>query len=218
LTEVVIPNGVTTIGEYAFSGNQLTEVVIPNSVTTIGEYAFSGNQLTEVVIPNSVTTIGKYAFAFQNIFTITIGANVNVEKWDDKTLEMTTTFEYAYKEHGKKAGKYVPKDLSRGKWTRHAVTWKGKGKPKERNEERLITIGALLGLVPLIGGFATGHWFIGIILFFAVAFAVQAQGWGILVLTFIGGGIALGIHVGHPVILGIIGVIAGLVVWSKANE
>ncbi len=37
--------------------------IIPNSVTTIGEYAFEDyNVLTSVTIPNSVTSIGRYAF------------------------------------------------------------------------------------------------------------------------------------------------------------
>ena len=65
LTEVVIPNSVTTIRDSAFYGcSSLTNVVIPNSVTKIGDWAFFGcTSLTEVVIPNSVTTIGLLAFA-----------------------------------------------------------------------------------------------------------------------------------------------------------
>jgi hypothetical protein len=169
--------------------------------------------LTEVVITNSVTSIGKYAFSGQDIYTITIGANVNVGDWGEAGGKKTC-FDSAYSEHGKKAGKYVPRDLSRGKWTRHAVTWKGKGKAKEVNEDRLMTIGSLLGFVPLIGGFVVGHWFIGIILGLVTAgvgaVAFTARGWGILALALIGGSIALGIQVGHPVILGIIGVLVGL--------
>ncbi|MDY6426450.1 MAG: fibronectin type III domain-containing protein, partial [Bacteroidales bacterium] len=43
LTSVNIPNGVTSIGGYAFSGcTGLTSIEIPNSVTSIGGYAFSG--------------------------------------------------------------------------------------------------------------------------------------------------------------------------------
>jgi tetratricopeptide (TPR) repeat protein len=213
LTSVTIPPGVTTIGEYAFYGCEgLTSVTFPPGVTSIGEYAFYDNKLTEVVIPNSVTSIGKYAFANRSIFTITIGANVNVgeKAWD-------YNFDSAYNSHGKKAGKYVPKNLDLHSWTRHAVTWEGKGKYKDAVRWQII--GSLLGLVPLIGGFVVGHWFIGIILALVtalvVAFAFIARGWGILALAVIGGSIALGIQVGHPVIFGIIGVIAGLVVWSK---
>ncbi len=60
----VIPNTVTIIDSYAFSGcDELTSVTIPNGVTTIREYAFSGcDELTSVTIPNSVTSIEEYAF------------------------------------------------------------------------------------------------------------------------------------------------------------
>jgi len=65
---VIIPQGVTTIGNYAFrywtTNNQ--PLVIPNSVTSIGVSAFrewtSNNQ--PLVIPNSVTSIGNYVFAY----------------------------------------------------------------------------------------------------------------------------------------------------------
>ena len=65
ITELVIPDGVTSIDNYAFSGcSGLTSVTIPNSVTTIGEEAFSGcSGLTSVTIPSSVTSIGSYAFS-----------------------------------------------------------------------------------------------------------------------------------------------------------
>ena len=65
VTNLTIPNSVTTIGNYAFSGcDGLTGVTIPNSVTTIKNHAFSYcTGLTGVTIPNSVTTIGNYAFS-----------------------------------------------------------------------------------------------------------------------------------------------------------
>ncbi|MBR1786859.1 MAG: leucine-rich repeat domain-containing protein, partial [Paludibacteraceae bacterium] len=64
LTSVTIPNSVTSIGVSAFSGcSGLTSVTISNSVTSIGNSAFSGcSSLTSVTIPNSVTSIGDYAF------------------------------------------------------------------------------------------------------------------------------------------------------------
>ena len=62
--ELVIPDGITKINDYAFYNcGSLTSVTIPNSVTSIGKSAFSGCKgLTSVNIPNSVTTIGSSAF------------------------------------------------------------------------------------------------------------------------------------------------------------
>ena len=63
---LVIPNSVTSIGEGAFGYWQSNNhpLVIPHGVTSIGNYAFyywtSNNQ--PLVIPNSVTSIGDYAF------------------------------------------------------------------------------------------------------------------------------------------------------------
>ena len=64
ITDLVIPDGVTSIGNFAFEFcSGLTSVTIPNSVTFIGGGAFSGcSGLTSVTIPNSVTSIGDVAF------------------------------------------------------------------------------------------------------------------------------------------------------------
>ncbi|MBO7230378.1 MAG: leucine-rich repeat domain-containing protein [Bacteroidaceae bacterium] len=64
LTNIEIPNSVTSIESSAFSGcTGLTSIEIPNSVTSIGSDAFNGcTGLTSIVIPNSITSIGDYAF------------------------------------------------------------------------------------------------------------------------------------------------------------
>ena len=73
---LVIPNNVTSIGQYAFNENQLKSVVIPNSVTSISGVAFSNNQLTSVVIPNSVTSIGYGVFMNNQLTSVVIGNSV----------------------------------------------------------------------------------------------------------------------------------------------
>ena len=61
--EVIIPEGVTRIGDFAFKGNTIICVHIPKSVTSIGAGAFSDcRALTSVTIPDSVTSIGGNAF------------------------------------------------------------------------------------------------------------------------------------------------------------
>ncbi|WP_461257409.1 leucine-rich repeat domain-containing protein [Treponema sp. R80B11-R83G3] len=73
ITSVIIPNGVTSIGAYAFSGcASLASVTIPNSVTNIGAYAFSYCGLASVTIPNSVTSIGDHAFSGCGLASVTI--------------------------------------------------------------------------------------------------------------------------------------------------
>ncbi len=64
LTSIIIPNSVTTIGDYAFySCTNLASVVIGNSVTSIGSFAFSEcSSMISLTIGNSVTSIGMAAF------------------------------------------------------------------------------------------------------------------------------------------------------------
>ena len=64
LASIEIPEGVTSIGNYAFYDcSSLTSIEIPSSVTSIGNVAFdSCSSLTSITIPDSVTSIGRYAF------------------------------------------------------------------------------------------------------------------------------------------------------------
>ena len=61
---IVLPKGITTIGDDAFSYNtSLTSIKIPNTVTSIGKRAFQGcTNLTSIEIPDTVTYIGDYCF------------------------------------------------------------------------------------------------------------------------------------------------------------
>lgn len=64
LTSVTIPNGVTSIGRCTFYDClNLTHITIPDSVTEIEQLAFIGcSGLISITIPNGVTSIGDRAF------------------------------------------------------------------------------------------------------------------------------------------------------------
>ena len=79
ITKIVIPNSVTSIGEWTFQRcSWLTSVTIPDSVTNIGRSAFNNcSGITNVTIPNSVTSIGYLAFyGCSGLTNVTIGNGV----------------------------------------------------------------------------------------------------------------------------------------------
>ena len=82
--KTIIPNSVTSIGQYAFSGcTGLASITIPNSVTTIGEQAFNGcTSLTSVTIGSGVKNIYRYAFSFCPELTDVYCYAVNVPQTD----------------------------------------------------------------------------------------------------------------------------------------
>ena len=59
-----IPDGVTTIGDYAFEYALFENVTIPDGLVSIGNSAFSNcANLTGINIPNSVITVGRWSFS-----------------------------------------------------------------------------------------------------------------------------------------------------------
>ena len=79
LTSVTIPDSVTSIGNYAFFNcTNLTSITISDSVTSIGESAFrSCVKLTSITIPDSVMSIERYAFSdCTNLTSVTIPDSV----------------------------------------------------------------------------------------------------------------------------------------------
>lgn len=97
-----IPDGVETVGNYAFLyARNLVNVTFPNSLITIGSGAFSGcDKITGIELPESLITIDDYAFrSCESITSITIPANVtsiggSAFSWCDKLLNVTIMGQY----------------------------------------------------------------------------------------------------------------------------
>jgi len=94
LTSVTIPNGVTSIGDDAFwDCTSLTSVTIPNSVTSIGDGVFdSCTSLTSVTTPNSITSIGNFVFdECYSLTSVTIPNGVtNIGEWAFSGTRLTS--------------------------------------------------------------------------------------------------------------------------------
>ena len=101
-TNSVIPEGVQVVGDISFDESMLTEVVIPNTVTAIEQYAFHFNkELKTIEIPTSVTTIGERAFeGCDALATVYYGgtaeqwAAISIGSSNDPLLNANVVFNY----------------------------------------------------------------------------------------------------------------------------
>ena len=73
ITEIVLPNGLTHIGNNAFLQAAVTKVEIPNTVVSIGTNAFWNCNTIETTLPASVRELG--ATAFYGTFVVNVDAN-----------------------------------------------------------------------------------------------------------------------------------------------
>ena len=83
LTSIVIPEGVTEIGKYAFrNATALASISLPDSLESLGAYTdngmtFMGTKITSIVIPDKVTEMPRNMFALCNeLVSITYGSGI----------------------------------------------------------------------------------------------------------------------------------------------
>ncbi len=102
-----IPEGVTTIGDFAFNGTDVN-LTIPDSVTSIGHHAFFNcDSLTEMVIPDTVTKLGSSVFrGCDNLTSATLGTPIT--KIPYGTFENCTSLkQVTFKSKVTEFGKYA---------------------------------------------------------------------------------------------------------------
>ncbi|MBR6171425.1 MAG: C10 family peptidase [Bacteroidaceae bacterium] len=69
ITSISLPEGLETIGDYAFVMGGFTEIKLPSTLQKIGKEAFWNCCMETMIIPEGVQTIGDFAFA--NMYNLT---------------------------------------------------------------------------------------------------------------------------------------------------
>lgn len=75
ITDLVIPEGTTTINRHAFQGcSGFNSVTFPSTLTTIGDYAFKEcSGINNLILPEGLKKIGEWAFSYSpSIESVTI--------------------------------------------------------------------------------------------------------------------------------------------------
>ncbi|MGV2452827.1 leucine-rich repeat domain-containing protein [Chryseobacterium cucumeris] len=76
ISEISIPDSVTTIGKDAFGNNLIKSVHLPAQVKTIYDYAFSNNQITTLSLSEGLIEIKNSAFSYNKISSLSIPSTV----------------------------------------------------------------------------------------------------------------------------------------------
>lgn len=88
-----IPEGTITIDDYAFQAKKdFPTIIIPDGVKSIGKYAFAHTDLNYIEIPDSVTSIGEGAFLFCDKLKY-IKLSKNIKRIENKTFELCKQLE-----------------------------------------------------------------------------------------------------------------------------
>ncbi len=106
ITELVIPNDVSTIKSYAFYEIKCPEsIVIPSSVTKFGDKTFAGvyvyhqSDMLQVILPDDITRINSSAFGMSVTIYVSPGTNTLLSLWEAHVENTASEREICHKEY-----------------------------------------------------------------------------------------------------------------------
>ncbi len=76
VTQLEIPEGITTISDFAFIGAPFENVTFPSSLVSIGANAFSCVPIRQVIFPSNLISIGAYAFSHVPLVNVEFPPNL----------------------------------------------------------------------------------------------------------------------------------------------
>lgn len=129
LKEIIVPEGVKSIGKWVFKGRGVEKIQLPTSLKKIGDEAFSEcTKLKNIVIPEGTEQIGESAFAYSGVKEINLPSNLkkigkhafyecshlsemhwpqNAKKIEDNTFSYSGLKKIILPKELKKIGKYA---------------------------------------------------------------------------------------------------------------
>ncbi len=79
ITKIIIDDGITHIGDYAFYECAAAELSLPKSIVSIGNSAFYGCGIKELALPENTSFVDRFAFAENHFLTkISMSTKMNV--------------------------------------------------------------------------------------------------------------------------------------------
>lgn len=93
IRSLVLPEGITFIGDNAFNNSALESIVLPESLVEIDQYAFSKCNLTEITLPANLERLGSSAFDYEGTSRVSPLQKVVFEGNKLETIELNT-FQY----------------------------------------------------------------------------------------------------------------------------
>ncbi|MBR0037685.1 MAG: leucine-rich repeat protein [Bacteroidales bacterium] len=71
LHKVILPEGLTTIGDYAFYNSFVEDINLPSTMQSVGQYAFNKSHVKELIMPDDMTDFyggDNYGYCFESMY------------------------------------------------------------------------------------------------------------------------------------------------------